>query len=156
MTMNPVDYKPIDKFSIEASNIEPSTTEPIPRSNFEINDGIVYMELYYNGVSLGWLGRDSEGWGRLVNRSRALALQLYPYNGVNYYKIPGEKQYMSINRNAYVGFYSWSGAVGWTREGNGLKCDDNRQFLSLYSRDDGYLYCWDAYTRLDVSTVATP
>jgi hypothetical protein len=57
---------------------------------------------------------------------------------------------MSVSDNAYVGFYGWLGARGFTRQGAHLVSDYNHQKLSLYSKDNGYLYCWDPYTVLDV------
>lgn len=45
------------------------------------------------------------------------------------------------------------GARGWTRNGTRLISDYNHQAMSLYSKDNGYIYAWDEYTVLDVRFV---
>lgn len=77
-------------------------------------------------------------------------LELYPYDQVNYYRIKDTSRYMSVSRNGYVGFYNWSGATGWTLNGNNLVSDYSGQKLSLYSTDNQYIYAWDKYNVLTV------
>ena len=110
------------------------------------------MVLSSNGVQLGYLGKNGSGWAILVSDpASAVTLEAYPYNGINYYRIKGSSSYMSVSNNAYVGFYSWSGATGFTRSGSQLISDFNKQPMSLYSVDNAYIYCWKEYTILDVT-----
>jgi hypothetical protein len=117
--------------------------------------GTFKLELLLNGVTLGFLGQDSNGWAVLVkDQSQALSLEWYPYNSVNYIRIAGSSNYMSVGttagHNGYVGFYGWWGAAGWTVNGGNLISSVNGQKMSIYSPDNGYIYCWNDYTVLTV------
>lgn len=103
-------------------------------------------------VHLGWIGKNDLGWAILVSDvAKALTLELYPYGGVNYYRIKGTDRYMSLSNQSYVGFYGWVGARGWTKDGSHLISQYNSQALSYFSPENAYLYCWDQYTVLDVT-----
>lgn len=141
MSMNPADHKPTTTFT-EAINVV-----PLGEATNEFK-----VALSSNGVHVGWLGINSGEWAILVtDPAQAVTLELYPYKGVNYYRIKGTSRYMSVSDRAYVGFYNWIGARGWTKEGSHLKSDYNSQKLSFLSKDDGYLYAWDKYTLLEVN-----
>lgn len=128
----------------EVMNMEPTATTAAVANQFKVS-------LAQNGVQLGWLGQDSNQWAMLVtDKNAALTLELYPFNGVNYYRVKGTSRYMSVSDHAYVGFYNWSGATGFTREGSNLKSDYNGQKLSYDNKENGYLTAWNAYTILDV------
>ena len=136
---NPADTKPTAGFV--AGGVEPIV----------VNANSYKFALSSQGVQLGWLGQNSSSWAVLVtDPNKALILELYPYNGVNYYRIKGSGSYMSVSASAYIGFYNWLGATGFTMQGTNLVSAYNGQKLSLYSKDDGYLYAWNAYTVLDV------
>jgi hypothetical protein len=141
MNLNPIENQPHGTFA-EFANTVPVSARAV--DTFK-------MALYHDGVQLGWLGQNSGEWAILVDSAaKALTLEQYPYNGVTYYRILGTSRYMSVSNNAYVGFYNWIGARGWTRQGSVLISDFNHQKLSIYSKDNAYLYAWDAYTVLDV------
>ena len=144
MEMNPVDETPTTSFS-EAKNAEPMVADV---NSFKV-------ALFDNqGTQLGWLGENGSEWAILVtDPNQALTLESYPYNNVHYYRIKGTSRYMSVSNNAYIGFYNWLGATGFTMQGTNLVSDNNGQKLSLYSQDNGYLYAWNAYTVLDVKFV---
>jgi len=131
-----------------ASDIDASgsrvTTEPAPQAS----SATFSIKLSNNGLPLGWLGRNSSDWAVLADAP--LALEQYIHDGKTYFKIPGESKYMSVSNNAYIGFYGWSGATVFHSEGEYLVSDYNGQKLSMYSTDNGYLYCWDKYTVLEV------
>ena len=144
MEMNPVDQAPTTSFS-EAKNAEPMVADVNSFKVALFNQG---------GTQLGWLGEDSGEWAILVtDPSQALTLESYPYNNVQYYRIKGTSRYMSVSANAYIGFYNWAGATGWTMQGTNLVSDYNGKKLSLFSTDNGYLYAWNAYTVLEVKFV---
>jgi hypothetical protein len=103
---------------------------------------------------IGWLGRDSSNWAVLANDGEKLTLEAYVYGDKTYYKIPSEARYMSVSRNAYIGFYNWSGGSTFHQEGDYLVSDYNGQKLSFYSPENGYLYCYDDYTKLRIKFVA--
>jgi len=111
------------------------------------------IKLIFDGTVINYLGQDSGQWAILTPEKEALTLEFYPYGGVNYYRIKGTSSYMSVNSNAYVAFYSWSGATGFTREGKNLRADYNNHLLSFYSIDNGYIYAWNKYNILDVDLV---
>ena len=116
------------------------------------------LALFNQGTQLGWLGQNGSGWAVLVSDpQQALVLEQYPYEGVTYFRIKGSGSYMSVSSNAYIGFYNWLGATGFSLKDGHLVSDYNQQKLSLYSTDNAYLYAWDAYTVLEVREVdATP
>lgn len=102
-----------------------------------------------DGTQLGFMGEDGAGWAVLVaEASKAVTLESYPYNGVTYYRNVASGKYLSVSNQAYVGFYGWAGATGWVLSGKKLISQFNQQTLSLYSKDNGYLYAWDKYTVL--------
>jgi hypothetical protein len=145
--MDPEATRPAGPFQA-ASDIDASgsrvTTEPAPQAS----SATFSIKLSNNGLPLGWLGRNSSDWAVLADAP--LALEQYIHDGKTYFKIPGESKYMSVSNNAYIGFYGWSGATVFHSEGEYLVSDYNGQKLSMYSTDNGYLYCWDKYTVLEV------
>lgn len=142
MNPNPSENKPQGNFA-DFANVEPFAGKAV---------GSIKLALSNNGVQLGWLGKTDRDWAVLVNDpTKALVLEQYPYNNVNYYRIKGTSSYLSINNQAYVGFYNWIGARGWVLQGSNFICSENGQKLSLYSKDNAYLYAWDQYTVLDVN-----
>jgi phospholipase C len=109
------------------------------------------LSLSNQGTQLGWLGQNGSGWATLVSDAKqAVVLEQYPYEGVTYFRVKGSGSYMSISTNAYIGFYNWLGASGFTLKDGHLVADANQQKLSIQSIDNGYLYAWDAYTVLEV------
>jgi hypothetical protein len=104
------------------------------------------IELSHNGKKIGYLGRNSGGWG--VIKPSGLAMELYRYYGHNYYKVAGEDYYLSASDNAYVGFYHWLGARAWYWNKKNL-CHEGRGCLS-YLADKEDLYVWNDYMILDV------
>ncbi len=109
------------------------------------------LSLFAGETQLGWLGKNAHGWAILVtDRESSLVLERFPYEGVDYYRIKGSGEYLSVSTRAYVGFYNWLGARGWTWRGSELVSDYNGQKLSLYSKEDAYLYAWDDYSALNV------
>jgi hypothetical protein len=111
------------------------------------------LQLFNNGVSIGYVGVNSSNWCVLVTDiSQATKFSQYINGGINYYMANGS--YLSISHNAYAGLYGWLGACGWVFEADGtFLCQYNNQHLSLYSNDNAYLYAWDAYTVLTVKQV---
>jgi hypothetical protein len=139
---DPASHKPTNTFA-QAREAEPHAAADL--NSFK-------MVLSSNGVQLGYLGKDGSGWAVLVkDAGSAVTLEQYPYNGVTYYRIKGSSSYMSVSNNAYIGFYNWLGATGFTKSGSQLISDNNKQPLSLYSVDNAYIYAWKEYTILDVS-----
>jgi len=109
-----------------------------------------------NGADVGELGVNSSGWCIIVPRGQGTILSMYLY-GNNWYirKADDSSSYLSVSNNAYAGFYGWLGASAMTLTDK-LRCAHNNQNLSFYSTDNGYLYFWDQYTVLTVSTIADP
>lgn len=112
-----------------------------------------------DGVQLGWLGCDGSGYAVLVaDENKAVTLESYPHENSTYYRILGTKRWMSVSNQDYVGFYEvlgWLQATPFTKDDSGhLISQYNHQKLSLYSKDDGYLYCWNDYTVLTVRFVS--
>jgi hypothetical protein len=105
--------------------------------------------LYQYGKHVGYLGQDANGWAKIVTQEYALPLEYYPYNGVTYFRL-GSNQYLSVSDHAYVGVYGWSGATGFTFDGNYLRSDYNHQYLSYDSKENKYLTCWNSYERIEV------
>jgi hypothetical protein len=104
-----------------------------------------------DGLLLGYMGENNSGWATLVDdESKAVTIESYPVNGVTYYKNVSSGKYLSVNNQSYAGFYGWAGATGWVLSGKKLVSQFNQQCLSLYSKDNGYLYAWDKYTPLFV------
>ncbi len=143
MALNPVDEKRATSFSEAFRTEKPESVEAAVNS--------FRLALSSGGIQMGWLGEDSGQWAILVtDPNQALTLESYPYNGTNYYRIKGTDRYMSVSDAAYIGFYNWLGATGFQLQGAHLVSDYNGQSLSFFSKEDGYLYAWDAYNVLDV------
>lgn len=128
------------------------------RGSSGASTGTFKVKLMLNGVFVGYLGQNSTGWAVLAtNEGDAVSLEWYPYDGVEYIRIAGSSAYMSVGttpaNNAYVGFYGWSGASGWTLSGRRLTSAVNEQKMSIYSTDNAYIFCWDEYSVLDVEIV---
>jgi hypothetical protein len=103
---------------------------------------------------IGWVGQNGSGWAILADQAGRVRLESYINGGTTYYKISGESRYMSVSRNSYIGFYAWSNASAFHQDGDYLASDYNQQHLSLYSPENGYLYCYDEYTKLKIKFVA--
>ncbi|MDJ1470397.1 hypothetical protein [Xanthocytophaga flava] len=145
---NPVEEKKDTTFSAESNG--KTIAEPVKTST----TGAFKMGLFSNGVQLGWMGQTDAGWAILVtDETKAIQLEQYPYNGTDYFRIKDTSRYMSVSNNSYIGFYSWTSATGFTLKGSHLVAGYNGQQLSLYSKDNAYLYAWDAYTVLDVKFI---
>jgi len=108
------------------------------------------MQLSLNGVVQGYMGINSSSYA-VLNTSSGVALELYPYNGKTYIKIPGQNLYLSVSANAYVGFYGWNNASAFVLVNGVLQSEYNGQCLSMYSPENAYLYCWDKYSILGVT-----
>jgi hypothetical protein len=104
---------------------------------------------------IGWVGRNGANWAILATEDSRLELEAYVYGSKTYFKVRGESRYMSVSNSDYIGFYGWSGASTFRKDGEYLVSDHNEQRLSLYSPENGYLYCYDDYTQLRVKFVAT-
>jgi hypothetical protein len=145
--MDPEEFRPAGPFQA-ASDIDASGSGVATEAPPQANGATFSIKLSDNGLPLGWLGRNSSDWAVLADSP--LMLEQYIHGGKTYFKIPGESKYMSINNNAYIGFYGWAGATVFHQEGEYLVSDHNGQKVSMYSTDNGYLYCWDKYTVLEV------
>jgi hypothetical protein len=112
------------------------------------------MKLSKDNILIGYFGVNSSGWAVLVDgAASAVTFEPYPYDGVMYYKNHANGDYLSISNNSYAGFYSsWTNAESceYRPDSRKLICSDGGQALSLYSKDNGYLYFWDAYSVLQV------
>lgn len=86
----------------------------------------------YANVS-GWMTTAANGADvTLAFSYELLGFDLYVYNGVKYLKINSAGSrwngyYLSVNKNGYLGLYSWSGACGWAMSGTTLVCCYNGQ-----------------------------
>ncbi|PCK07626.1 MAG: hypothetical protein COA42_13435 [Alteromonadaceae bacterium] len=121
-------------------------------ANARLNDNAFIVSLSKSGDRGGWLGMDSDGWVTLVSdESEALTLELYPYDNVDYYRIKGTGQYLSVSDNDYVGFYNWFGATGWTRQGRYLVSDYNGHPLSFNPDEAPAIFAWGGFYILDVT-----
>ena len=145
MTNDPASTSPNLSFA-EVKRAEQQPGEPAAQASNAFR-----FALSNQGTRLGWLGQNGSGWAVLVtDPQQALVLEQYPYEGVTYYRIKGSGSYMSVSNGAYIGFYNWLGATGFTLKDGHLVSDYNQQKLSLHSIDNAFLYAWDAYTVLDV------
>ena len=145
--MDPEAARPTGPFQA-APDVNPAGSATATEAPQQANAATFGIKLSNNGLPLGFLGRNSSDWAVLSDSP--LLLEQYLYGGKTYFKIPGESKYMSISNNAYIGFYGWAGATVFRQEGEHLVSDNNGQKLSMYSTDNGYLYCWDKYTVLEV------
>jgi hypothetical protein len=147
---SPKDMKRTGSFEEEMRAAGPNpalagTAEPV------VADGTDFkLALFHKGVLLGYLGENDSAWAVVVGFEKAVTFELYPYKDVNYFRKRNSSNYLSVSRNAYVGFYGWLNATGWTVQAPNLVSDYNGQKLSFYSKEDGYLYAWNDYTVLEV------
>jgi hypothetical protein len=156
MSKNPVDQEPTLSFSeaFEAENRAPNPALDVEPTLAQAAVNSFKLALYSKGHQMGWLGQNSGEWAILVaDEKQALILEYYPYNGVTYYRKKGTGRYMSVSDQAYIGFYAWLGATGFTMKGEHLVSDYKGQQLSFYSIENAYLYAWDKYTVLEVKVV---
>ncbi|HEY3493307.1 MAG TPA: alkaline phosphatase family protein [Polyangiaceae bacterium] len=145
MSQSPEDRRPAARFE---ADLRAEPTGGAPGAGFQ-------LALFSGGKQLGWLGMNSGEWAVLVSdRRNASILERYAYEGTDYYRIQGTSRYLSVSTGSYVGFYNWSGARGWKRDGSAFVSLYNGQKLSLLSPENGYLYAWDAYSALEVREVA--
>jgi hypothetical protein len=112
------------------------------------------MKLSKDDIPIGYFGVNSSGWGILVDGAAdAVTFERLPHGELTYYKNHANGLWLSISTGSYAGFYSlWPSAEPcvYTKADRKFVCSDGGQALSLYSRDDGYLYFWDAYGALQV------
>jgi len=112
------------------------------------------MKLSKDNILIGYFGVNSSGWGVLADgAANAVTFEPYPYGGVMYYKNHANGNWLSISSGSYAGFYdNWTSAEScvYTKDNRRFICSDGGQALSLYSKDNGYLYFWDAYGPLQV------
>ncbi len=116
-------------------------------------NGNFKIMLKLNGIVVGWVGINKDGWCILSPKEDALAFSPYVQDNKTYYKVIGgayDGYWLSINMNAYAGVYRWWGATSWRFLDRHLICDYNNQKLSLYSTSNQWLYAWDAYSVFDV------
>ena len=113
------------------------------------------FSLSYQGVSMGFMSIDSSGWCHFSNGGDGDQFEQYVYtDGKTYYIVKGgtwDGYYLSVNRNAYVGVYGWTYAVGWHFEGSRFVCEYNSKPLSFYKTNASQLYAWDTYNVLEVA-----
>ena len=152
---NPIDTKPSGSFADSLSGQALTANQAEAPATAVAGANAFTLTLSSGGTQLGWVGQNSDGWGILVgDPSQALVFEKYLDSSGTYYCIKGTTTYMSVNRNAYIGFYPWSGATTFGMQGTNLVAGYNGQKLSLYSNANGYLYAWSEYTVLDVGQVA--
>jgi hypothetical protein len=112
------------------------------------------MTLFKDGISIGYFGVDSLSWGVLVDgAANAVTFEPYSYGGVMYYKNHANGMWLSISTRSYAGFYTyWTSAEPCVHDKDSRKfiCSDGGQALSLYSKENTYLYFWDTYGPLQV------
>jgi hypothetical protein len=117
------------------------------------------VKLLVQGVDKGWIGLDDKGWG--VISDTAVTFEQYVHSDrKEYFKIVDgawKDYWLSVNRNAYLGAYTWVNAVSWsfvTTDGKlRLRCGWNGQLLSFYSDSNRYLYAWNDYNVFEVRMV---
>jgi hypothetical protein len=157
-------FKPQEKHMLDKKSTDPRTAAPSgsfsPRKSPATKavagpvKSTFKMKLSKDGIFIGYFGVDSSGWGVLVDgAANAVTFEPYPYGGVMYYLNHANGTWLSISTNSYAGFYSaWSSAEPCVYDAATRRfiCSDGGQALSLYSRDNGYLYFWDAYGPLQV------
>jgi hypothetical protein len=101
------------------------------------------VQLFYGESAIGWLGENSSGWCIVVGKEEeAVSITSYVYKGDLYYrKTDDNSKYLSVSNGwNYVGFYSWSGASSWKKEGDKLISKYTRYPLDYWSSDDNYVY----------------
>jgi hypothetical protein len=113
------------------------------------------MQLFAKGASIGWLGENGDQWCIVTSEDAAVSLSPYVYDGVLYYRNAADtSRYLSVSDGYnYVGFYNWTGARGWTLNGDVLTSLYTNEPLSYWSSDNGYVYAngGSGYTPLTVS-----
>jgi hypothetical protein len=114
------------------------------------------------GVPQGYLGNNGKGWAVLVSDiSQATKFQFEPHGSETYIQNMDEaNSYLSVGtigvNKGYVGFYGWLGMgnASWSLEGapphQTLVSAINGDAMSLYSKENAYIYCWPEYTTLNV------
>jgi predicted P-loop ATPase len=95
------------------------------------NNKFVRVKLIEQGVHIGWLGKDSDGWCIISDQPTLIQPYLWS-DGKTYYRDQGG-YWLSIkekNDSHEVGFYSrWASAIPWWLEGN--------RFFSYYTTFGG-------------------
>jgi hypothetical protein len=110
------------------------------------------LELYFKTEKVGYLGIDGGGWCVVTDEAKATKIESYIFEQKIYLRTTGG--YLSVSNTAYVGQYNWIGARGWEFLSDGrLRSEYNGQHLSFHSRENGFLYAWDAYNVLTVKKV---
>jgi hypothetical protein len=124
--------------------------------------GAFHIAFFIQGVPQGYLGNNGKGWAVLVSDiSEATKFQFETHGSETYIQSMDESNsYLSVGtvgvNKGYVGFYSWArmGNAAWRVEGTPPKqtlvSAINENAMSLYSKENAYIYCWPAYTTLNV------
>ncbi len=114
------------------------------------------IRLSYDGKQ-GYLGRDSDNWGRLVGRNDATRLRLRTVGDETYFGTEDD-WWMSVGtavgRRGYVGFYWWnnSGHPNWHYDAVAQRLTSSfYDGAGVSLQDDGYIYCWADYPAATVT-----
>lgn len=130
------------------------------------SDNPFILKLSIGGRPYGYLGENEQGWAVLVGTPDQ-ARKLWCFVDGSYLHVVRnvDNRYMCVGsagtvNNGYVGFWhiappltGW--APGWYLNDNNnllnsIANGGNGQALSLESRENGYLYAWDAYSKIQV------
>jgi len=112
------------------------------------------MKLSQGGNSIGYFGVNASGYAVLADGpANAVTFEPFPFGTDMYYRNHANGMWLSISVSSYAGFYNnWLSAEPcvYNKDTRTFICADGGQALSFYSRQDGYLYFWDAYSVLQV------
>ncbi|GGV45292.1 hypothetical protein [Streptomyces spectabilis] len=102
------------------------------------------IKLFYpSGTFKGYLNRNGDNWA--IISQDPLTLEFYEWNGVTYYKIPGESRYLSVSNSAYGGFYGWSGATSFRLNDDKELVSNYNEKLASFRNGEPWLFFWDEY-----------
>jgi len=157
MAINPQDYKPAATFDLEMKDVATDTQGSEPPASLE-SAGAFYVALYSDEQKqnlVGYMSANGLCYAMVAPRENACIVEKYQSNGVTYYQstVLNASRYLSVSRYAYVGWYLWNGATGWTLEPNGKFTSlQNGQNLSVgdYKNPSVYMFAWNAYPQLFV------
>jgi len=148
MAINPHDHSPAATFDQEMQ-IEP----PAEALTFQ---GQFLMALYSDEQKqklYGYMGTSGGNYTIGVAKKDALKINKYQYYAITCYQYGN--RYLSVSTFAYVGWYLWNGATGWTQQPNGLFTSVwNGQNLSSRAPAGDYLFAWNPYSPLFVNPEA--
>jgi hypothetical protein len=102
------------------------------------------LELFADGVSIGWLGQDTDDWCVIATEDSAVSLVPYVY-GESIYYLREAGPYAQLEVSATyenVGFYNGDIPVAWGYDASTgiLTSFYTSARLSYWSIDDGYIY----------------